>query len=288
MARRCVAVLAAICAMFPPLWARAETIIVCTAVADAATGEVLTQEGACDTRATPASTFKIAISLMAFDAGFLKDVHTPALPFRQGYADWIPTWRSTTDPARWMAESVVWYSRLATEAIGKERFGRYVDAFDYGNRNVSGDPGRDNGLTDAWLSSSLEISPLEQLAFLREGRPAGNAGQFARLRDDSRPRRCRLSAERLARLREDRLRPIEKSRWVRRFRPAVGLVRGLGDTGRADGGVRPTDTGYRSPGGSRRTRRTRGGPARPILDARQLLGTADVGSGSQAELQIGT
>lgn len=168
MAWRCVAVLAAVCAMFPPLWARAETIIVCTAVADAATGEVLKQEGACETRATPASTFKIAISLMAFDAGFLKDVHTPALPFRQGYADWIPTWRSTTDPARWMAESVVWYSRLATEAIGKERFGRYVDAFDYGNRNVSGDPGRDNGLTDAWLSSSLEISPLEQLAFLRK------------------------------------------------------------------------------------------------------------------------
>lgn len=40
--------------------------------------------------------------------------------------------------------------------------------FQYGNKDVSGDPGKDNGLTRAWLSSSLEISPLEQLDFLRK------------------------------------------------------------------------------------------------------------------------
>lgn len=148
--------------------AKAETIVVCTAVADAETGAMLIEEGDCDTRAPPASTFKIPISLMAFDAGFMKDAHAPALPFREGYADWVPAWRSTTDPARWMAESVVWYSQLATQALGKERFGRYVEAFGYGNRDVSGDRGKDNGLTRSWLSSSLQISPREQLVFLRK------------------------------------------------------------------------------------------------------------------------
>tara|TARA_R110000751_G_scaffold8041_3_gene32519 strand:+ start:22850 stop:23284 length:435 start_codon:yes stop_codon:yes gene_type:complete len=42
-----------------------------------------------------------------------------------------------------------------------------VEAFDYGNQDLTGDPGKDNGLTRAWLSSSLQISPREQVAFLR-------------------------------------------------------------------------------------------------------------------------
>ena len=42
----------------------------------------------------------------------------------------------------------------------------YVDAFDYGNRDLSGDPGKNNGLTRAWLGSSLKISPEQQVAFL--------------------------------------------------------------------------------------------------------------------------
>ena len=146
--------------------ARAETVIVCTAIADADTGAVIRMDGDCDTAAPPASTFKIPISLMGFDAGFMKDERTPSLPFREGYADWVASWRATTDPQRWMTESVVWYSRKATEALGAERFAGYVTRFNYGNRDVSGDPGRNNGLTNAWLSSSLRITPREQLAFL--------------------------------------------------------------------------------------------------------------------------
>ncbi len=138
----------------------------CTAIADAATGKLLKQEGVCDKRITPASTFKIAISLMGYDAGFLKDEHTPALPFRQGYAAWMASWRTTTDPASWIKNSVVWYSQQITQALGAERFKHYVASFRYGNQDVSGDPGKHNGLTRAWLSSSLEISPLEQLSFL--------------------------------------------------------------------------------------------------------------------------
>jgi len=138
----------------------------CTVLADAATGKVLSQEGECDRRVPPASTFKVPIALMGYDAGFLKTEHQPVLPFKEGYPDWIEAWRTDIDPATWMKESVVWYSQEITQALGMEKFAGYAKAFDYGNADVSGDPGKDNGLTRAWLSSSLRISPLEQADFL--------------------------------------------------------------------------------------------------------------------------
>jgi beta-lactamase class D len=137
-------------------------IVVCTAVADAASGVVVKQEGACDRPVTPASTFKIALSLMGYDSGYLVDEHLPALPFHEGYVAWDPSWKATTDPTSWIRNSVVWYSQQLTEWLGDDRFRRYVTAFRYGNQDVSG------GLTKAWLSSSLRISPLEQLAFLEK------------------------------------------------------------------------------------------------------------------------
>jgi beta-lactamase class D len=140
----------------------------CTAVADAATGKLLKQEGVCDRRFSPASTFKIAISLMGYDSGFLVDEHSPALPFREGYPDWMPSWKTTTDPTAWIKNSVVWYSQQVTKSLGEARFRRYAAAFHYGNEDVSGDPEKHNGLERAWLSSSLKISPLEQLGFLEK------------------------------------------------------------------------------------------------------------------------
>ena len=128
---------------------------------------MLVEDGICDQPITPASTFKIPISLMGYDAGFLKDAKEPALPFKAGYPDWIESWRQTTDPTSWMKNSVVWYSQRITEALGAERFAGYVKAFGYGNEDISGDPGKDNGLTRSWLSSSLRISPLGQIEFLR-------------------------------------------------------------------------------------------------------------------------
>jgi beta-lactamase class D len=147
-----------------PVAAQAKTL--CTAFADATTGKVLKQEGECGTRVFAASTFKIAISLMGYDSGFLTDAHEPALPFKKGYPDWIPAWKATTDPTSWIKNSVVWYSQQITKYLGEKRFQHYVSEFHYGNEDVSGDPGKHNGLSRSWLSSSLKISPLEQLAFL--------------------------------------------------------------------------------------------------------------------------
>jgi beta-lactamase class D len=146
--------------------ARAKTI--CTIVANAKTGDVLSQEGDCDARVTPASTFKIAISLMGFDAGFLKDEHTPTLSYHPGDPDWGgKAWLAPTDPARWIQYSVVWFSQRVTHALGEAKVKHYAQAFDYGNADISGDPRKNNGLDRSWISSSLKISPREQITFLQ-------------------------------------------------------------------------------------------------------------------------
>ncbi|WP_410525695.1 penicillin-binding transpeptidase domain-containing protein [Rickettsia endosymbiont of Ixodes pacificus] len=43
----------------------------------------------CESRYAPCSTFKIAISLMGYDYGFLIDETHPKLPFKEGYADYL-------------------------------------------------------------------------------------------------------------------------------------------------------------------------------------------------------
>jgi beta-lactamase class D len=144
----------------------------CTILLDAASGKQLLREGQCGERVTPASTFKIAISLMGYDSGVLRDEHAPALPFKEGYVDWRPAWRAPTDPARWMQESVVWYSQQVVARVGLSRVQTYVDHFAYGNRDLSDTRHRaelkDSGLSLAWINSSLAISPDEQAVFLRK------------------------------------------------------------------------------------------------------------------------
>jgi beta-lactamase class D len=142
---------------------------VCTLLVEAADGAVLAQHGAqCATRNSPASSFKIALAVIGYDSGILVDAHAPAWPYKPEYDAWIDSWKTTIDPTSWLRDSVVWYSRELTRRLGAARFQDYVDRLDYGNRDLSGDPGRNNGLTNAWLSGSLQISPAEQVAFLRQ------------------------------------------------------------------------------------------------------------------------
>jgi len=140
----------------------------CTEMVDAASGKRLVHDGLCDERVTPASTFNIAVSLMGYDSGILRDEHAPSLPFKPGYIDWNPDWRATTDPTSWIRNSTVWYAQQVTAGLGARRFQQYLNNFGYGNRDASGDAGKDNGLAMSWIASSLKISAAEQTAFLRK------------------------------------------------------------------------------------------------------------------------
>lgn len=131
--------------------------------------QMITQEGkGCKIRYAPESTFKIALSVMGYDTGILEDDTHPQWPFKKEYDHFINVWKGPHNPHSWLRDSCVWYSQVLTQKLGMHRFKDYVVKFDYGNHDVSGDKGKDNGLTNAWLSSSLQISPLEEVTFLEK------------------------------------------------------------------------------------------------------------------------
>ncbi|HEY0584832.1 MAG TPA: class D beta-lactamase [Pseudoduganella sp.] len=147
--------------------AQAVAALNCTTFVDATSGKALLREGDCTTRITPVSTFNIAVSLMGYDSGFLKDQHAPVLPYRESYQAWNKEWHRDMDPSQWIKYSAIWYAQQVTQHIGRAQFERYVQGFGYGNRDTGGDKSRDNGLTWSWVGSSMQVSADEQASFLR-------------------------------------------------------------------------------------------------------------------------
>ncbi|WP_431274191.1 penicillin-binding transpeptidase domain-containing protein [Variovorax ureilyticus] len=120
--------------------------------------------GRCKQRIAPDSTFKVPLSLMAFNEKLI-DPHTVFKWNGQKY-DRQELNRDQT-PRSWMQDSVVWVSQDVAPSLGYARIGKYLDDFRYGNLDFTGDIGKNNGLTNARLSSSLQISAYEQLEFLK-------------------------------------------------------------------------------------------------------------------------
>jgi len=128
----------------------------------------------CQKPMSPDSTFKIMLSLIGYDQNILKNEHMPEWKFKKKYiADYSdstylpPHWRENTTPQNWMRYSVVWYSQLLTKKLGLNVIQKYLNEFNYGNKDFSGDYNKNNGLTHAWLESSLKISAEEQIEFLK-------------------------------------------------------------------------------------------------------------------------
>lgn len=143
-------------------------------------GKIVKQVGKCDVRHSPFSTFKIALAIMGFDAGILENADSPEVKFTpeidKKYITYFDPqkfpnmllWKRNQTPKSWMRDSIVWYSRFITHKLGAEKFQDYVNKFNYGNKNVAGDPGKNNGLMDAWIQNSLKISPMEQIEFIEK------------------------------------------------------------------------------------------------------------------------
>ncbi len=143
-------------------------------------GKIVKQEGKCDQRHSPFSTFKIPLALMGFDSGVLSTLQEPLVKFTQeikkNFEPWYypqnhPIQRFGTraqTPASWMKYSVIWYSHYITQKLGVEKFQKYVNQFNYGNKDLSGTPEKNDGLLSSWLQNSLQITPLEQVAFIEK------------------------------------------------------------------------------------------------------------------------
>lgn len=117
----------------------------------------------CHVRFPTCSTFKVPLSVMAFDAKVLKDKTTK---FKwDGEKRFLDVWNKDHTADSWMKESVVWYSQKLTPMIGEKRISDYLQKFSFGNGDMSG------GLKSAWLTpagperNSLKINAHEQIAF---------------------------------------------------------------------------------------------------------------------------
>lgn len=164
---RILAVLLSLAVFMPPVQATAAPdVIECTVILDQQSGAALVRTGTCDERFTPMSTFKVPLALIGYDAGILKDEHTPRWDYDPKF-DAPKRARKPVDPTIWEADSILWYSQELTRKLGTRTFGAYIRKLDYGNRDTAGRPGRDDGLTQSWLSSSLVISGDEQANFMR-------------------------------------------------------------------------------------------------------------------------
>ena len=106
--------------------------------------------------------------LIGFDSGLLKDETHPLWSLPDGADPYINVCKGDQNPRTWLRDSCLWYSRILTKKLGMKKFQDYVTKFDYGNKDLSGDKEQNNGLTNAWLSSSLKISAIEQIAFLQK------------------------------------------------------------------------------------------------------------------------
>ena len=113
----------------------------------------------CDVRLPPASTFKIAHAIAALDSGVIKGADDVIAYDRSPFE--YEAWRRDHTLASAMRYSVVWYFQRVAERLGMSREEFYLRRLRYGNADPS------SGLTTFWLGGSLQISPIEQLTFLR-------------------------------------------------------------------------------------------------------------------------
>ena len=142
-------------------------------------GKILQSTGSVEDRNPPCSTFKVPLALMGFDSGILKDKDFPKWVFKKEYENnfqsWYKPemgikygWHGEHTPASFLQKSVVWFSHKITKELGKEKFQEYVNKLNYGNKDISGTPGKDDGLLNSWLETSLKISPQEQVELLEK------------------------------------------------------------------------------------------------------------------------
>lgn len=143
-------------------------------IQDVDTNQILVSEGDVHACRSPYCSFNVALSLIGFDAKVLETVEAPLWPFERAYeaeyltsnASFPEKWKSAHTPSTWMKNSCLWYSQSLARNLNMKMLGDYLKAFGYGNQNIEGDANKSNGLTNAWIGSSLRISPLEQVRFI--------------------------------------------------------------------------------------------------------------------------
>jgi beta-lactamase class D len=107
----------------------------------------------------PASTFKIPNSLIALETGVVGDPDKDVFKW-DGVKRSIEAWNQDHTLRSAIAASAVPVYQEIARRIGVERMQKYVDLFEYGNRNVGG------GIDQFWLTGEMRIDPIQQIDFV--------------------------------------------------------------------------------------------------------------------------
>ena len=143
----------------PPLAPRFAGYDAAFLLLDARTGtEVRFGEAMLKRRASPCSTFKIPSALISLETGVIPDADT--MVAWDGKERAIAAWNADQSLRSGMKLSTVWLFQELARRVGEPRMTGWVRKLAYGNMDTSG------GLDRFWLTSSLAISPEEQVAFL--------------------------------------------------------------------------------------------------------------------------
>jgi beta-lactamase class D len=139
---------------------QAEQVSGTIALFDSADGKLSCSDVALCTRATiPASTFKIAHSLIALETGVVEDAET-VLPW-DGTTYPVAEWNHNNTLRTAVRVSCAPCFQGVARKIGSERMQDWLVKLGYGNHDISG------SIDHFWLSGGLRISPVEQIDFLR-------------------------------------------------------------------------------------------------------------------------
>ena len=107
----------------------------------------------------PASTFKIPNSIIALETGVVEDPDKDVFKW-DGVTRSIEPWNKDHTLRSAIAVSAVPVYQEIARRIGAERMQKYVDLFDYGNRDIGG------GIDQFWLTGNLRIDPIQQIDFV--------------------------------------------------------------------------------------------------------------------------
>lgn len=140
---------------------------------------IVTDEGRVRQTFVPASTFKVPHALIALETGVVADADKEVIRW-DGQVRSIEAWNKDHTLRSALAVSAVPVYQQIARRIGTERMQKYLDAFQYGNREVG------TVIDRFWLDGPLRISALEQIEFfdkLRRGDLPASARNIGIVRD---------------------------------------------------------------------------------------------------------
>jgi beta-lactamase class D len=109
----------------------------------------------------PASTFKIFNSLVALETGVIRD--EVAVLTWDGIERDLEQWNRDLNLRQAFQDSAIWFYQVLARKIGHERMQGFINQVGYGNRQI----GPKEEIDNFWLGGPLQITPKEQIDFLR-------------------------------------------------------------------------------------------------------------------------